>query len=608
MNTCADVQNRETRFSVRCIKMIFSQISPFLCAAPYFALQFSEKTFTNVCGGMANNTPCTDALSAVRSLLSLSRDHFEALGVTPIRHLLLSGPPGVGKTHAVVHAAKCLHIPIHFVVPGANACARIISAFNAAQSFTKKPLDENISTELRAHRAIIFIDELDAICPASPISGTPAASSIASLLSSLLDKVQNSLCDFDFVDLFVIAATNRPAAIHHKLLRTGRFHRHVILKAPDVSKRIDFLHSMFPTISIGVIQTLSNRTPGFVAADLAALCRKARSLCVKHCQKESRDEIGDGLSNTGAVCSLHLIDAIKDVTPSALRTSIAPRLADTTWESIAGASDVKHRLQMAVEWPLLHKCTFNTLGLIPPRGILLHGPPGCSKTTLVRAAANAARAPFLRLTAADIFSSYVGDSERVLRDAFAAARAAAPCVLFLDEIDALVGKRNVGGSDNTGSVQYRVLSTLLTEMDGVSAANDVLVVAATNRVDILDEALLRPGRFDDVLYVGLPDTDTREDILVMYSDSMPLSNDVELGKIAEASQGWSGADLKALCTEAALVAMREFHFSFENGNGNRNNVQVHMRHFMMALQQHTKSLSSPELSPSPFSDPTQLRS
>lgn len=242
---------------------------------------------------------------------------------------------------------------------------------------------------------------------------------------------------------------------------------------------------------------------------------------------------------------------------------------------------MKKRLQIAVEWPLRYSSTFNRLSLRPPRGILLHGPPGCSKTSLVRAAASHSHASFIRMNGADIYSCYVGEAESILRDAFSLARAAAPSILFLDEIDAIVGKRSLSMVDGN-PVQQRVLSTLLTEMDGIVVANNVLVIGATNRVDLLDDALLRPGRFDEIIKVDLPDENDRMQILQLYTRKLPVADDVDLNYMAGVTNGCSGADLKGLCSEAALRCLREYRHSHALNDDDKlseDDIVVNMKHF-----------------------------
>ncbi|KAI0562580.1 AAA+ ATPase [Gracilaria domingensis] len=285
--------------------------------------------------------------------------------------------------------------------------------------------------------------------------------------------------------------------------------------------------------------------------------------------------------------------AFQHVTPSVLRNSASSRVPNMSWDEIGGMHHVKRRLQMAVEWPLRHADTFTRLGLNAPRGILLHGPPGCSKTSLVRAAASQSRAVFIRLSGADIYSCYLGEAERMLRETFATARAAKPSILFLDELDAIVGKRSTDGQVDGNGVQQRVLSTLLTEMDGIASAQGVLVIGASNRIDLLDDALLRPGRFDDILPVQLPDEHERLQILAIHTRTLSLHADVDLAQLAHRTNGHSGADLKAVCTEAGLGAMREAYLKRNKcrsmdplqGLSRDHLPSITMEHFNLAMKQ-----------------------
>lgn len=516
----------------------------------------------------------TRALDAVQELLGHDAAEFIRLGVRRPTNLLLSGPPGVGKTKAVVIAAANRKIPIFSVIPGPNIRDEIEQAFKSARNAKCGDTSE----------AIVFIDEIDAVCPASASqTASSISSAIASLVVSYIDPPPLQCLKRppkSLTHVFVIAATNIPNGIHASLLRPGRFDRHVLLTAPAFRDRLNILRALQPTADLAALTQVAERAAGYVVADLCALSTAAEKFQTQELQPSSPSLVPPTLEN--------LMKALRVTKPSVLRTNLAPDIPATKWDDIAGVTEVKKRLQMAVEWPLRHARTFKRLGLKRPRGILLHGPPGCSKTSLVRAAASAAHTPFLRLTAADIYSSFLGDSERSIRDAFATARASAPCILFFDEIDALVGKRDVSSNESSNGVQQRVLSTLLTEMDGVIAANGVLVVAATNRIDMLDDALLRPGRFDDILVVGLPDFETRLAILELYCKTLVLSLDVDLPQLAQELHDWSGADLKSMCSEAALAAIREYYAGpssemldkeSKDSSAEEPDIVVSMRHF-----------------------------
>lgn len=500
----------------------------------------------------------TDALRAVRELLSYDTAQFIPFGITPPRTLLLSGPPGVGKTRAVGYVAEEQNIPLQVVVPGPNSCERVAAAFKTAQLVVKG------KSSKRA--AIVLIDEIDDICPSpsSHVSPPPLPSPTVALLAALLDTPSTTRRDSNLVgnvgvDIFVIATTNRPAAVHSALRRAGRLDRHVVLAPPSAETRLACLKSLVPNVNDGALRAAADAAVGFVVADLSAVVTAAKT------HEEA----------TGTLVEDGLLAAVRTTTPSILRTSLAPRVPYTSWNDIAGATIAKRRLMATVEWPLRHANTCARLGVAPPRGVLLHGPPGCAKTSLVRAAASAARVPFLRLTAADIYSAFIGDSERIVREAFATARAAAPCILFLDELDAVAARRDAAVSVADGNrVQARVLAALLTEMDGVTPATGVLVSAATNRIDLIDDALLRPGRFDDIIHIDLPNSQERRDILHHYSKSLPLHPDVNIDLLAAQTQGRSGADLKGICTEAALAAMRE-HIIGED----ESKIVVKMVHF-----------------------------
>ncbi|ORY53186.1 AAA-domain-containing protein [Rhizoclosmatium globosum] len=340
--------------------------------------------------------------------------------------------------------------------------------------------------------------------------------------------------------LIILAATNRPNAIDPALRRPGRFDREIAIDAP--ANRLD-IGNVDASIDFNALAIATN---GYVGADLMALCREA----VMHCL-----EAGDG--NT--VSNADFVYGLSVTTPSTTRGYAVGVPSGLTWDSVGGLEDVKLKLQQCVEWPITRRETFLRLGLKPPRGVLLYGPPGCSKTTLVKIIACTSNATFLSINGASLYSPFVGDSEQSVRALFHRARLSAPSVIFLDEIDAIVGSRDLsgGGGGTRDATQESVLSTLLNEMDGIEVAKDVLVVGATNRPDMIDAALMRPGRFDKILYVPPPDLDARLKILHLYSKGMPLSPSIDFGSIAERTERYTGADLESVCREAAFAALRE---------------------------------------------------
>ncbi|KAI7903084.1 P-loop containing nucleoside triphosphate hydrolase protein [Cokeromyces recurvatus] len=435
----------------------------------------------------------------------LYKEWIMKLGIECPKGVLLYGPPGVGKTFLVSTMSKQCNAEL-FIIQGPE----------------------------------------DALTPRRDNSQSHENRMVAQLLT-LMDGVKSR------GKLIVVGATNRPNSIDPALRRPGRFDREIHMEPPNIADR----HALFklqtnkmPLDDTVDLDTLSAMTNGYVAADINSMCRQAAMFAVQRASKQKDTEVFVNMSDFKSAFSI--------VGPS-MQRGFQVQVDKKNWTDVGGLEEVKKRLKQAVEWPLLYKDAFKRLGLKPPRGILLYGPPGCSKTTLVKVIASSANVAFLSINGAQLYSPFVGDSEKIVRTTFQKARASAPAIIFLDETEAIVGKRDMGNGGSSGdSVQERVLSTLLNEMDGVESAESVLVVGATNRPDMLDAALMRPGRFDQAIYVPPPDEKARLEILKIHTKHMPLSEDVNLEDIAHRTNFYTGADLQNVCREAAMETLRSF--------------------------------------------------
>jgi transitional endoplasmic reticulum ATPase len=493
-------------------------------------------------GGMRNT------IDALREMVELPLRHpelFQRLGVDPPKGVLLHGPPGTGKTllaRAVANesAAKFFHI----------AGPEIMGS---AYGESERRLREIFEQAAQAAPSIIFIDEIDSIAPKrGQVTGEAEKRLVAQLLTLLdgMEPRQNTV---------VIAATNRPEALDEALRRPGRFDREIIVGVPDQPGRREILgiHTRGMPLAADVdLDELARRTYGFVGADLAALTREAALEAVRRIMPRinlSEQTIPTEVLDALSVELRDFDNALKRVQPSAMR-EVMVEAPTIRWDDIGGLDQASDRLREGVELPLKHPEAFRRLGIRPAKGFLLYGPPGTGKTLLAKAAARESEANFIATKSSDLLSKWYGESEQQIARLFNRARQVAPTIIFIDEIDSLVPAR--GGGLGEPQVTERVVNTILSEMDGLEELQNVVVIGATNRPTLVDPALLRPGRFDELIYVGVPDTAGRRRILAIHTRNMPLADDVDLESIARRTERFTGADLEDLVRRAGLTALR----------------------------------------------------
>ena len=489
-----------------------------------------------------------DTIDALREMVELPLRHpelFQRLGVDPPKGVLLHGPPGTGKTllaRAVANesAAQFFHIAGPEVM-------------GSAYGESERRLREIFEQASEAAPSIIFIDEIDSIAPKrGQVTGEAEKRLVAQLLTLLdgMEPRQNTV---------VIAATNRPEAIDEALRRPGRFDREIVVGVPDEPGRREILgiHTRGMPLSPDVdLDALSKRTYGFVGADLAALTREAALEAVRRIMPRinlSEETIPTEVLESLSVESRDFDNALKRVQPSAMR-EVMVETPTITWDDVGGLDEAQTRLREGVELPLKHPEAFRRLGIRPAKGFLLYGPPGTGKTLLAKAAARESEANFIATKSSDLLSKWYGESEQQIARLFNRARQVAPTIIFIDEIDSLVPAR--GGGLGEPQVTERVVNTILAEMDGLEELQNVVVIGATNRPTLVDPALLRPGRFDELIYVGTPDTAGRRRILAIHTRNMPLGEDVNLESLAQRTERFTGADLEDLVRRAGLTALR----------------------------------------------------
>ncbi|KIM26415.1 hypothetical protein M408DRAFT_72773 [Serendipita vermifera MAFF 305830] len=515
-------------------------------------------------------------ISQIRDLIEIPLTRpalFSHFNLKPPRGLLLHGPPGTGKTHlarAIAASARATVI----VVNGPE----LSSAYHGE---SEKKLREVFERARKESPCIVVLDEVDAMCPKRDDGGEGgevAKRVVATLLTLMdgMDEAENATPDGVAGRVVVVATTNRPNAIDPALRRPGRFDRELEIGIPDASARLEILNVMLRTtphsLSSEELRTIASQTHGYVGADLAGLVREAGTLAIKRVISSDATPALPQL-----LTYADFLQALPHTRPSALRSLIL-ETPHVSWSDIGGVSHVRERLREAIEWPLLHAETFSRLGVTPTKGVLLYGPPGCSKTLTAKALATESGINFLAVKGPELLNKFVGESERAVREVFAKARAGAPCIVFFDEIDALGTARSEDG--RTGAHEG-VLTSMLNEMDGIQDLHGVIVVAATNRPDVMDSALMRPGRLDRILYVGPPDAPGREEILRIRTRKMALGHGVDFARLASMTDGCSGAELAAMCQEAAMMAMRE----------NIHAAHVSLEHFVAAAARARRGIT-----------------
>jgi len=529
-----------------------------------------------------------DEIQKVREMIELPLRHpeiFEKLGVEAPKGILLYGPPGTGKT--LLAKAVATESNAHFIpISGPEIMSKFYGESEARLREIFKEAKEKSPT-------IIFIDEIDSIAPKREEVTGEVERRVVSQLLSLMDGLEAR------GKVIVIAATNRPNAIDPALRRPGRFDREIEIKVPDKKGRLEILqiHTRHmplaqnddkhgSTDKIVDLEKLAAVTHGFVGADLEYLCKEAAMKTLRRNLpdiKLEEDRLSPETLDKLIVTMADFDDALKDVMPSAMR-EVYLETPDVAWADIGGLETVKKELQEAVEWPLKYTDLYDKIGYSMPKGIMLYGPAGTGKTLLAKAVATESEANFISVRGPELLSKWVGESERGIREVFRRARQASPCVIFFDEVDALAPTRGMGGDS---MVTERVVSQLLTELDGVQSLQGVVVLAATNRIDMVDPALLRAGRFDKLILIPLPDKAARKDILKIHTKGVPIAKDVDLDSVVEMTEGFSGADMASLTNTAVSIVLQAFISKYPKPDDAKKHVDeaiVQMEHFAEAIK------------------------
>ena len=495
-------------------------------------------------GGLKNE------VQKIREMVELPMRHpelFDKIGVEAPKGVLLYGPPGTGKT--LIAKAVAGETNAHFI----SLSGPEIMGKHYGESEEK--IREIFTQGEENSPSIIFIDEIDSIAPKRDEVSGELEKRIVSQLLTLMDGMKSR------GRVVVIAATNRPDSIDPALRRPGRFDREIEIGIPDDDGRLDILsiHTRGMPINEKVnLKQIAKTTHGFVGADLEILSKEAAMRSLRRILPEidlEEDKISSEILQKIEISNDDFREALKEVRPSALR-EVQVQIPDVNWDDVGGLDELKDELREAVEWPVKHKEAYDYVDVEAPKGVLLYGPPGTGKTLIAKALAKMTESNFISIKGPELLSKWVGESEKGVREIFRKARQAAPCIIFLDEVDALVPRRGSGSSDS--HVTENIVSQILTEIDGLEELHNVLIIGATNRLDIVDEALLRPGRFDRIIEIGNPDSKARKHIFEIHTKKKPLENNVDIKKLVEITNGFSGAEIAAITNRAALVALKRY--------------------------------------------------
>jgi transitional endoplasmic reticulum ATPase len=531
-----------------------------------------------------------DAVGRVREMIELPLRHpelFKRLGVEAPKGVLLHGPPGTGKTLLAKAVANETNTSFYTI-----GGPEIMSKYYGESEEKLRSIFEQAEKNAPS---IIFIDEIDSIAPKrEEVSGEVERRIVAQLLS-LMDGMSSR------GKVVVIGATNRVNAIDPALRRPGRFDREIEIGVPDRNGRLEVLqiHTRGMPLAKDVnLEKIADISHGFVGADLQSLSKEAGMRALRKILPEidlSSQSIPVETLRKIIVTMQDFMDVVKEMEPSAMR-EVFVEVPDVKWEDIGGLSSIKQELQEAVEWPLKYQGVFAYADAMPPKGILLYGPPGTGKTLMAKAAANESEANFISIKGPELLSKWVGESEKGVREVFRKARQAAPCIIFFDEVDAIAPRRG-GGMGADSHVTERLISQLLTELDGLEILTNVVVIAATNRPDIIDPALLRPGRFDRLLYVPPPDKNSRMQIIKIHTKKKPLAEDINMDDLVGHTEGYTGADIASLASAAVMLALREHVAKYKDpkeADSHQQELKIHMKHFEDAMKK-IRPLSVQEL-------------